>query len=57
MVKHKKRIQAYIDERLYNWVQKKVKDGTFRSQSHAIEYALQRYLETLKDEDTVILQP
>lgn len=36
----KKRIQGYITAELYAWVQKKVEEGVFASESHAVTRAL-----------------
>jgi Arc/MetJ-type ribon-helix-helix transcriptional regulator len=45
-----KRLQITLEDELYSWVAKEIKDLRFGSYSHAINYALKQLREELEKE-------
>jgi Arc/MetJ-type ribon-helix-helix transcriptional regulator len=47
-----KRLQITLDDELYNWLTREIKEMRFGSYSHAINYALKRLREETEREKT-----
>lgn len=45
-----KRLQITLDDELYSWLTKEIKEMRFGSYSHAINYALKRLREEIEGE-------
>jgi len=46
-----KRLQITLNDELYNWLTKEIKEMRFGSYSHAINYALKRLREELEKKE------
>jgi Arc/MetJ-type ribon-helix-helix transcriptional regulator len=45
----KRRVSVTIDERMINWIDKKVEELVFATRSHAFEYAIKQLMSKEKE--------